>query len=149
MSNLSAHPPKSENSSEEKMWRGALIPALAIATICVIGSVALRKGPGAWGSLLASLTVLLFFSVHLGISAISKNLDPIATMALAMFSYFAKVMVMGAFLLIVTKFSSPATVNRATFAVTALAITAAWLAGEIRAFMKLKLGLPLPLQKDK
>ena len=149
MSNLSAHPPKAENSSEEKMWRGALIPALAIATICVIGSVALRKGPGAWGSLLASLTVLLFFSVHLGISAISKNLDPIATMALAMFSYFAKVMVMGAFLLIVTKFSSPATVNRAAFAVTALAITAAWLAGEIRAFMKLKLGLPLPLQKDK
>ena len=143
MSNLSVG-----SSSEEKMWRGALIPALLVAVVCVAGSIALRNGPGAWGSLLASLTVVLFFSVHLGISAISKNLDPIATMALAMFSYFAKVMVMGAFLLVVTKFTSPTTVNRAAFAVTALAITAAWLAGEIRAFLKLKLGLPLPLTKE-
>ena len=143
MSNLSVG-----SSSEEKMWRGALIPALFVTVVCVAGSIALRKGPGAWGSLLASLTVVLFFSVHLGISAISKNLDPIATMALAMFSYFAKVMVMGAFLLVVTKFTAPTTVNRAAFAVTALAITAAWLAGEIRAFLKLKLGLPLPLTKE-
>jgi hypothetical protein len=57
-------------------------------------------------------------------------------------------MVMGAFLLIVTKFTSPATINRPAFAITALAITAAWLAGEIRAFMKLKLGLPLPLRRS-
>jgi len=129
------------DSSEQQMWKGALIPALIITVICVAGSIALKKGPGAWGSLLASLTVVLFFSVHLGISAISKNLDPIATMALAMFSYFAKVMVMGAFLLIITKFTRPATVNRPAFAVTALAITAAWLAGEIRAFLKLRLTL--------
>lgn len=141
MSNLSV----GSASSEEQMWRGALLPAVVVALICVSGSIALRRGPGAWGSLLASLIVVLFFSVHLGISAISKNLDPIATMALAMFSYFAKVMVMGAFLLVVTKFTSPTTVSRPAFAVTALAITAAWLAGEIRAFMKLKLGLPLPL----
>jgi len=142
MSNLNAA------SSEEKMWRGALVPALVVTVISIVISVAVKKGPGAWGSLLASLTVLIFFSVHLGISAISKNLDPIATMALAMFSYFAKVMVMGAFLLIVTKFTSPATINRPAFAITALAITAAWLAGEIRAFMKLKLGLPLPAGKS-
>ena len=141
MSNLSAA------SSEEKMWRGALVPALVVTVISIVISIAVKKGPGAWGSLLASMTVLIFFSVHLGISAISKNLDPIATMALAMFSYFAKAMVMGAFLLIVTKFTSPATINRPAFAITALAITAAWLAGEIRAFMKLKLGLPLPLRR--
>ena len=147
MSNLSTPSTSGENSSETMMWRGALIPSLVVTAICIAGSIALKKGPGAWGSLLASLIVLLFFSVHLGISAISKNLDPIATMALAMFSYFAKVMVMGVFLLMVTKLTSPATVNRAAFAVTALAITAAWLAGEIRAFLKLKLGLPLPLQK--
>jgi hypothetical protein len=142
MSNLSAA------SSEEKMWRGALVPALLVTVISIVISVAVKKGPGAWGSLLASMTVLIFFSVHLGISAISKNLDPIATMALAMFSYFAKVMVMGAFLLIVTKFTSPATINRPAFAITALAITAAWLAGEIRAFMKLKIGLPPPARKS-
>lgn len=137
----------SERSPETDMWRGALLPSVAFTVVCVIGSIALKKGPGAWGSLLASLTVLLFFSVHLAISSLSKNLDPIATMALAMFSYFAKVMVMGAFLIVITKFTSRATVNRQAFAVTALSITAAWLAGEIRAFMKLKIGLPLPLKK--
>ena len=137
------------NSSEQEMWRGALIPSLVVTLLCVGGSIAIKKGPGAWGSLLASLIVVLFFSVHLGISAISKNLDPIATMALAMFSYFAKVMVMCAFLLIITKFTSPATVSRPAFAITALAITAAWLAGEIRAFLKLKLALPLPSRSEK
>ena len=139
---------QSERSPETDMWRGALLPSIAVTVLCVIGSIAIKKGPGAWGSLLASLTVLLFFSVHLAISSLSKNLDPIATMALAMFSYFAKVMVMGAFLIIITKFTSRETVNRQAFAITALAITAAWLAGEIRAFMKLKLGLPLPLKKS-
>jgi len=35
-------------------------------------------------------------------------------------------------------------VDRTTFAIAALSITAAWLGGEIRAFFKLKIGLPLP-----
>ena len=63
---------------------------------------------------------------------------------MAMFSYFAKVLVMGALLLIVSRATAPETVDRTTFAIAALAITAAWLAGEIRAFFKLKIGLPLP-----
>jgi hypothetical protein len=70
-----------------------------------------------------------------------------ATMALAMFSYFAKVILMGALLLVVTKTTSPETVDRPTFAVSALSITAAWLAGEIRAFVKLRFQLPLPQTK--
>jgi hypothetical protein len=70
-----------------------------------------------------------------------------ATMALAMFSYFAKVILMGALLLVVTKTTSPDLVDRPTFAVAALSITAAWLAGEIRAFVKLRFQLPLPQTK--
>jgi hypothetical protein len=131
-------------STERDMWRGALIPAIAITLICNIGSILIRHTPGLWGSLTASATVLIFFSVHLVINQIAKDLDPMATMALAMFSYFAKVFLMGAFLIIVTKTSSPATIDRPAFAVTALAITAAWLGGEIRAFLKLRLVLPLP-----
>jgi hypothetical protein len=100
-----------------------------------------------WGALLASATVILYFSIHLLISRISKDLDPMATMALAMFSYFAKVILMGALLLVVTKTTSPETVDRPTFAIAALSITAAWLAGEIRAFVKLRFQLPLPQTK--
>lgn len=136
-----------QQSSETNLWRGALIPAVTIATISIIAGMAISGASGLWGALLASVTVILYFSVHLFISKISQNLDPMATMALAMFSYFAKVILMGALLLVVTKTTSPETVDRPTFAISALSITAAWLAGEIRAFMKLRFQLPLPQTK--
>ena len=137
----------SQQNSETNLWRGALIPALSIAVVSIIAGALIRGTSGLWGALLASATVILYFSVHLFISKISENLDPMATMALAMFSYFAKVILMGALLLIVTKTTSPETVDRATFAISALSITAAWLAGEIRAFVKLRFQLPLPQTK--
>jgi voltage-gated potassium channel Kch len=132
------------NNSENAMWRGALIPSGIVAIICLAGADLIRHRSGFWGALMASATVIIFFSIHLIINKVAKNLDPIATMALAMFSYFAKVLIMGAFLIIVTKTTTPATVDRPAFAFTALAITAAWLGGEIRAFLNLRLGLPLP-----
>ena len=137
---------QSEQSEQSAtaMWKGAVIPSVIVAIICLVGSDLIRHTSGFWGALMASATVIIFFSIHLIINQLSKDLDPIATMALAMFSYFAKVLVMGAFLVIVTKTTTPDSVDRPAFAVTALAITAAWLGGEIRAFLKLRLGLPLP-----
>ena len=137
----------SEENNEVSLWRGALVPAIITATVAVVAGVLIRGTSGLWGALLASATVILYFSVHLLISRISKDLDPMATMALAMFSYFAKVILMGALLLVVTKTTSPETVDRPTFAIAALSITAAWLAGEIRAFVKLRFQLPLPQTK--
>jgi hypothetical protein len=132
------------DDSTNLMWRGAIIPSSFVAVVAVIGSTVVRHKPGFLGALIGSATVIIFLGIHLLISAISKNLDPIAVMGMAMFSYFAKVLVMGALLLIVSRATAPETVDRTTFAIAALAITAAWLAGEIRAFFKLKIGLPLP-----
>jgi len=137
----------SGQNSETGLWRGALIPALVVAVISIFVALFTRGSSGLLGALLASATVILYFSVHLLISRISTNLDPMATMMLAMFSYFAKVILMGALLLVVTKTTSPETVDRPTFAIAALSITAAWLAGEIRAFVKLRFQLPLPQTK--
>jgi hypothetical protein len=72
-----------------------------------------------------------------------------ATMALAMFSYFAKVMVMGAFLLILTKFTDREVIDRGSFGITALVLTAAWLGGEIKGYLSLKIHLPLPPKSEK
>ena len=138
---------ETEQNSEISLWRGALLPAVVTAAVAILAGVLIRGTSGLWGALLASATVILYFSVHLLISRISKDLDPMATMALAMFSYFAKVILMGALLLVVTKTTSPETVDRPTFAIAALSITAAWLAGEIRAFVKLRFQLPLPQTK--
>ena len=131
-------------TSESAMLKGALLPTVIVGVIC-IGLFSLLKGlHGFYGALVAQFVVVIFFLVHLLISKLSRNLDPMATMALAMFSYFAKVMVMGAFLLVLTKFTSREVIDRTSFGVTALVLTAAWLGGEIKSYLSLKIHLPLP-----
>jgi hypothetical protein len=134
--------------SDTQLWKGAIVPATIVATIALIIDVIIKGKSGFFGGLLASVTVIIFFSVHLLVARISRNLDPMATMMLAMFSYFAKVIFMGIFLVLITKFTDRSTVDRTSFAISALLITMAWLVGEIRSFMKLRFQMPLPGDKS-
>jgi ATP synthase protein I len=134
--------------SDTQLWKGAIVPATVVATIALVIDVIIKGKSGFFGGLLASVTVIIFFSVHLLVARISRNLDPMATMMLAMFSYFAKVIFMGVFLVLITKFTDRSTVDRASFAISALLITMAWLVGEIRSFMKLRFQMPLPGDKS-
>lgn len=123
------------------LWRGALLPSLLTALVSVIIAALLRGSAGLAASLLASFTVIIFFSVHLLVARISRSLDPASTMLVAMLSYFLKVALMAIFLILVTRVTEPESIDRPTFAVVALALTTAWLAGEIRAFLRLRPGL--------
>ena len=130
--------------NNKNIWRSAFTPSTLVGALLII-ILAWGKGVSRfWGALLGYSTVIIFFSVHLIVQRISKDLDPIAVMALAMFSYFAKIALMGAFLVIVSKATTPNSVNRAAFAISALSVTAIWLAAEIRAFLRLRPQLPLP-----
>ena len=131
-------------SNEALLLKGALLPTAVVGALAIAIATYLEGRAGLFGALLAQVVVLIYFALHILVSKISTNLDPVTTMSLAMFSYFAKVILMGALLLVVTKTTSPETVDRPTFAIAALSITAAWLAGEIRAFVKLRFQLPLP-----
>jgi len=131
-------------TSESAMLKGALLPTVVVGIICIAIFSVVKGLHGFYGALVAQVVVVIFFLVHLLISRLSRNLDPMATMALAMFSYFAKVMVMGAFLLILTKFTSREVIDRTAFGLTALVLTAAWLGGEIKSYLSLKIHLPLP-----
>ena len=133
-----------DQSSENVMLKGALLPTVIVGVICIAIFSVVKGLHGFYGALVAQVVVVIFFLVHLLISRLSRNLDPMATMALAMFSYFAKVMVMGAFLLILTKFTSREVIDRTAFGLTALVLTAAWLGGEIKSYLSLKIHLPLP-----
>lgn len=133
-----------EKSIEFEMWKGSLIPAVSVGIIGLVGSGLLRGKPGIIASLLANFIVVIFFAIHLAVSKASAKMDPMITMMLAMISYFAKMLILGAFLLLVVKKIAPDTLDRLSFAVVAIAITFAWLAGEIRAFFKLRLTLPMP-----
>jgi len=55
---------------------------------------------------------------------------------------------MGAFLLLVTKFTDRSSVDRGSFAICAILITMAWLYGEIRSFLKLRFQMPLPKKEE-
>lgn len=138
-----------ETDANSQLWRGALYPALALTVLCVTASSFIVGAPGFLGSALASFTVVIFFSVSLLVGKLTKSADPIATMALAMFSYFTKLLLIAGFLIAVTRLTDEADVDRTSFGVSALVIAAGWLIGEVRAFFKLRLQLPLPQSSTK
>jgi hypothetical protein len=131
-------------SNESQLLKGALVPTFIVGVIAIGASVVLKGLPGLSGALLAQAVVLIYFLVHIFVSKISRNLDPMSTMALAMFSYFAKFMLLGAFLWALTKYTSRTTIDRTSFGASAIALTFAWLGGEIASYLKLKTHLPLP-----
>jgi hypothetical protein len=136
------------SSTERDLLRGALIPSLVVGVIAIIISTITQGSPGFMGALLAQLVVVMYFAVHIGVSKISRNLDPMSTMALALFSYFAKFILLGAFLYVLTRMTSRESIDRGAFGITAITLTFTWLGGEIRSYLKLKLHLPLPAQKE-
>jgi hypothetical protein len=68
----------------------------------------------------------------------------VVAIALALFSYFAKLLLLTGFLIALTRLTSRDTIDRASFGITAIALTFAWLGGEIASYLKLRLHLPLP-----
>ena len=70
-------------------------------------------------------------------------------MALALMSYFTKLLLIALFLIAVTRLSEPDSLDRSAFGISALVISAAWLSGEVRAFFKLRLELPQPKSQSK
>lgn len=138
-----------EKSNERDLMLGALIPTFAVGIVGIIAAALIRGKAGLLGALLAQLVVVMYFTVHLVVSAISRKLDPLTTFALAIFSYFAKIALLGLFLWLLTRYTSRETIDRGSFGVVALALTVAWLGGEIRSFLKLRIHLPLPLDPKK
>jgi fructose-specific phosphotransferase system IIC component len=134
----------SEKSNESLLLRGAFVPTLIVSLVAIAGSTFIQGASGFWGALLAQFVVIIFFVIHIAVSRMTRNLDPISTMAMAMFSYFAKLFALGALLWAIAKYTDRATINRTAFGVTAVALTIAWLWGEIASYMKLRLHLPLP-----
>ena len=126
------------------MLRGALVPSLIVGIIAIGLSTFILGLSGFLGALIAQFVVIIYFAIHIGVSRISRNLDPISTMALAVFSYFTKLLFLGVFLYLLSALTSRESINRTSFGATAIALTFAWLGGEIASYMKLRIHLPLP-----
>jgi len=92
-------------SNEAQMLKGAVKPTAITGLIAVIVSAIFAGLPGFYGALLAQFIVVIFFAVTLGVSKISKDLDPLSTMGLALFSYTTKLLFVGLFLWAITNFT--------------------------------------------
>lgn len=131
-------------STEKALLKGAALPTILIGVVAIAISTLVKGSAGLVGALLAQCVVVIFFAANIGVARLSRDLDPVMTMSLAMFSYMAKVLLLGVFLWLITTFVSAETCNRQAFALSAVAATFAWLGGEIRAYLGLKLHLQLP-----
>jgi ATP synthase protein I len=132
------------SSNESQLLKAAFIPTFLTSGIAILFATLIKGMSGLYGAVLAQFVVIIFFVIHIAVSRMTRNLDPISTMAMALFSYFAKLLALGLLLWAIAKFTDRETINRAAFGVTAVALTIAWLWGEIASFMKLRLHLPLP-----
>jgi len=134
----------SQPSNESLLLRGAFVPTLVVSFVAIVISAVVQGISGFWGALLAQFVVIIFFVIHIAVSRMTRNLDPISTMAMALMSYFAKLLALGVLLWAISKYTDRATINRTAFGASAVALTIAWLWGEIASYMKLRLHLPLP-----
>jgi hypothetical protein len=138
-----------EKSNESQLLRGAIVPTLLVGAIAIALFSVLRGLSGFYGALLAQFIVAIYFVVHIVVSRFSRDLDPISTMAMAMTSYFAKLVFLGLFLWALGKYTDREVIDRFSFGISACAITAAWLGGEVASYFKLKTHLPLPTQDNR
>ena len=131
-------------SNEALLLKGALLPTAVVGVLAIAIATYLEGRAGLFGALLAQVVVLIYFALHILVSKISTNLDPVTTMSLAMFSYFAKFLALGLLLWLLDRFTSETLVDRRSFGIAAVALTFAWLGGEIASYLKLTTHLPLP-----
>ena len=131
-------------SYESQLLRGAIRPTLLVGAAAIIVFTAVKGLSGFYGSTLAQVVVFIYFIVHILVSRLTRNLDPISTMAMALFYYFAKLFFLGIFLWALANFTDRQVIDRLSFGISACALTVAWLGGEISSYLKLKTHLPLP-----
>jgi hypothetical protein len=131
-------------SNEGILIKTALWPALVVGLACTTIFSLLSGWEGFLGALVAQVVVVIFFLVTILVSKLSHSLDPMATMALALFSYITKLTAIGAFLIILSRFTPRDAIDRTAFGISAVAATGAWLGGEIKGYLSLKTHLPLP-----
>ena len=134
----------SQTSNEMQLLRGAVIPTAITGVISIVASTVIAGLPGFYGAFLAQFIVVIFFAVTLWVSKLSKNLDPLSTMGLALFSYTTKLFLVGVFLWALTNYTDREAINRTSFGVAAILLSLSWLGGEIASYTKLRIHLPLP-----
>jgi ATP synthase protein I len=121
------------------LLRGALLPTLPVAAIAVVVSWLVAGTHGLVGALLGACVVLIFSGIGLIALRAVREMYPEVVLLVAVGSYFVRVVVFGALLALLGSLDGVDDVlNRTATALTVLACVGAWLAGELRAFVRMR-----------
>lgn len=139
----------SEPTIEVKLGRGAILPAGVVGVIGLLISTVVKGKSGLYGGLLAQSVFVIYLLMHFLIVKLSEKMNSTIVMAVAMFSFLIKIIVLGAIFFLALSNTSASSLSRGAFGSTSIAIAIAWIVGEFFAYMKLQTHLPLPTSKDK
>jgi ATP synthase protein I len=121
------------------LLRGALPPALVAGAVATIGAGVLVGGRGVTGGLLGLVVVVLFSGTGLLAMRAVQSQDPMIVMTVAMGSYALRIVLFGVAIMLLGALDTDGWLNRMAFVVSVLLSVAAWIAGEIRAYTKLRI----------
>ena len=122
-------------SFEKAAFRGARVPSVISLSVASLIFGLIKGSKGVFGALVGGSIALAFFAIHLIVSRLTRGADPAYVMALAFVSYFVKVM---ALLLFLVTFAGTTAFDSTAFAVTTIAVSIAWLTGEVFAYIRFK-----------
>ncbi|MFD2079517.1 hypothetical protein [Actinopolymorpha cephalotaxi] len=121
------------------LLRGALLPTLVVAALVVAASTVVAGSRGLVGASVGAAVVLVFSGVGLLAMRAVRTMYPEVVLLVAVGSYFVRVVIFGGLLAILgTVDGIDDVLNRTATALAVLACVATWLAGELRAFVRMR-----------
>ncbi len=121
------------------LLRGALLPTLVVAVLVVAVSTVVAGSRGLVGASVGAAVVLVFSGVGLLAMRAVRTMYPEVVLLVAVGSYFVRVMIFGGLLAILgTVDGIDDVLNRTATALAVLVCVATWLAGELRAFVRMR-----------
>lgn len=118
---------------DAKILRGAAIPALAVGVLTALGFAFLRGIDGFVGAALGSVVVLVFFTLSWVIISKASESGPTVMMGAAFGTYLVKIVLLGVLLV---SFRETSSFDFQAFAWAILVCTLAFMAFQVRAFLR-------------
>ena len=115
-------------------WAGSLSGGAVL--LAVLYAEVVQRSDQVKAALLAGGVVAVFFGISLLLGRLTRKSSPSGTMAWAMASYFAKLILLGALLLGMRSLPG---IDHAYFGVTAVTAVILWLVGEVTAFLRMRI----------
>lgn len=126
-----------------ELFRAAALPAAIAAVVVTVIAGFTRGSDGVVGSLTGAAVVGVFFGLSLLVLRVTRDSDPSTALGLALISYTLKVLLLAVALILIRK---AGLVDRPSFGWSAIVCAVAWLVGEVRGYLHLKLPYVEPEQ---